>query len=227
MISICENVIISAVGGDFLDNFTNEHSSTTAGFVSLAAKILDIHSKEKILKDTSTGENFNIFRTLCLNHNEVGVCRLLAELLSPTGSHGQGDIFLTSFCRQVLHFEPKSSELKAVRVHREFTLNSSQRIDIVIETPHYFLPIEVKIYAADQPGQIDAYWKTTKKRQNSPKPTIYYLTLYGKEPSKESRLEVPTENIVCLSFAKDVLQWLEKISNDEKLSIAPNVLEPV
>ena len=99
-------------------------NATAQNFTALTEKITGICRKYDAAKDNSSGENFNIFKILHLNHSEVDVCRVLAELLSPTGAHGQGGELLLRFCRQVLHFEPKASEVKAARVHREFTLRN-------------------------------------------------------------------------------------------------------
>ena len=191
---------------------------------TLVEKIIAIHEKNEHKQNNLSGENFNIFRILHLNHSEVAVCRFLAELLSTTGSHGQYAEFLARFFRDVLHFEPDVTELKSARIYREFTLSDSRRIDIVIETLNYFLPIEVKIYATDQPGQTADYWKAAKQRQLAPEPKVYYLTLHGNEPSEESRRKLPKENIVCLSFEKDILLWLENILDDKNLNISANVL---
>jgi len=45
-----------------------------------------------------TGENFNIFRILKVETNEVGThSAFLSELLSPIGKHGHGDTFMRLF----------------------------------------------------------------------------------------------------------------------------------
>ena len=41
-------------------------------------------------------------------------------------------------------------ELKKVNIYRDYRISGDRRIDIVIETPKKFLPIEVKIYTKYQ-----------------------------------------------------------------------------
>ena len=118
--------------------------ATLADFCSEVAQI-----RKKYPFDAPLGTNFNLFRILRLNHSEAGVCRVLTELLSPIGCHGQGDKFLRLFWQNVLRLPFNCDELKTAQVHREFVTGNSRRIDIVIETRDRFITIEVKIYAAD------------------------------------------------------------------------------
>ena len=51
------------------------------------------------------GKEFNIFWIQGTANKEVKICRLIRELIDPNGSHGQGDIFLRSFIKNVLKVE--------------------------------------------------------------------------------------------------------------------------
>lgn len=48
-------------------------------------------------------------------------------------------------------------------VTAEYAIDDERRIDIVIEIGSYFLPIEVKIYAADQKSQCFDYYQYAKE----------------------------------------------------------------
>ena len=55
-----------------------------------------------------TGEKFNMFQVLGIESKEVYICRVMRELLSPSGSHYQGILFLRAFVRDVLDLTTKS-----------------------------------------------------------------------------------------------------------------------
>lgn len=153
-----------------------------------------------------TGKKFNIFDILDIGEKEVMICRFMRELLSPFGSHYRGAIFLKSFVKKVLKLDDiPNSELENAEVLCEFVTSQHRRIDIVIKTEKYFIPIEVKIYAGDQNAQIKDYayeGKTSGKNYLG----IYYLTRNGEEPSEKSSCG---EKVNCISFKEDITEWLE------------------
>ena len=58
-----------------------------------------------------TGENFNVFRVQKMDTKEVQLhTAFLAELLNPSGSHGQGSIFLDLFIKTLNEVEHKDLE---------------------------------------------------------------------------------------------------------------------
>ena len=153
-----------------------------------------------------TGKKFNVFDILGIGEKEVIICRFMRELLSPFGSHYRGAIFLKSFVKKVLKLDDiPNSELENAEVLCEFVTSQHRRIDIVIKTEKYFIPIEVKIYAGDQNAQIKDYayeGKTSGKNYLG----IYYLTRNGEEPSEKSSCG---EKVNCISFKEDITEWLE------------------
>lgn len=158
-----------------------------------------------------TGCDFNVFEIANISAKEVSICRVLYDLLSPTGSHHQGDKYLELFAENVLQLENcAETEWGKAKVYREYLLPSGRRIDLVIETeqPLRFIPIEVKIYADEQEKQCIDYWKYANEQQNNGKSVLYYLTRFGDEPSEYSKGENENCKIVCISFAKDILEWL-------------------
>lgn len=80
------------------------------------------------------------------------------------------------------------------------------RIDILIYNKTNKVIIENKIFAGDQVNQLLRYYNYDKAAK------LYYLTLFGTGPSEEStgkgQLKFDPNN--CLSYASDILQWLEK-----------------
>jgi len=160
--------------------------------------------------DRETGRNFNIFDIARIEDKERIVSRLLAELLDPKGRHGQGSAYLRIFLKDCLGMGGGFSEdaCANLRVTTERYTDDGRQIDIAIEGSGRFIPIEAKIYAADQDRQCSDYWDYAHTLDKEAK--IVYLTLYGGMPSIESRGGLADKNIVPLSFAKDILGWLEQ-----------------
>ena len=103
-----------------------------------------------------TGGDFNIFEIANISTKEVAICRVLHDLLSPNGSHHQGDKYLKLFVANVLKLDDYAENgLANAKVYREYMTTAGRRIDLVIktETPSRFIPIEVKIYADEQEKQ--------------------------------------------------------------------------
>lgn len=168
-----------------------------------------------------TGGYFNIFEITNVCSDEVIICRVLHEILSPEGSHFQGRKYLETFIKDVLGIEMSEKELETAKVYREYIIGNNRRIDLAIQTINYFIPIEVKIFAGEQANQCFDYAKVTK---NS---TVYYLTRFGDYPSEYSangltKLGDGYSEISCISFSKNILDWLEScVSQTETIKIAP------
>lgn len=101
-----------------------------------------------------TGEKFNIFSILNIGEREFFICKVLKELLSPSGSHCQGILFLRPFVKNVLGLNIPDTELARAKVYREYYTSQGRYIDIVIETANYFIAIEVKINAKERKRTI-------------------------------------------------------------------------
>lgn len=185
----------------------------------LLQEIAGISKKYELLYQ-KTGGYFNIFEIANIATDEVVICRVLHELLSPRGTHYQGAVFLKLFFEIVLKLEISNAELKTARVHREYSINERRRIDLVIETSKRLIPIEVKIYAYDQQKQCFDYYQTAINSN------VFYLTLNGSNPSQESaqgltRADQGYLEVTCISFAIDIIHWLDQcIKQSNTLKIA-------
>ena len=169
-------------------------------------------------------KDYNIFSVLQIQSKEVLICRMIADLLNPRGQHGEGAEYLKIFLRDCLGMEKMDTKLadQAI-VTAEYAIDDERRIYIVIEIGSYFLPIEVKIYAADQKSQCFDYYQYAKRRDAQAK--VYYLTLDGHRPGKDSTSSgsqsVPEEDIVCLSFREHILNWLKACKSCENTGMVP------
>lgn len=170
-----------------------------------------------------TGGYFNIFQITNIGTNEVIICRVLHELLSPSGSHYQGSLYLKSFIKEVLKLDVTDDEISTANVYREYVTDNNRRIDLAIETTNKsianekrFIPIEVKIYAGEQKNQCHDYYE---KAENS---NVYYLTRFGDGPSEYSLGGLSENNITLISFERDILDWLDScLREKETITIAP------
>lgn len=159
----------------------------------------------------------NMFQALHMEQNEVVMCRFLADLLDPESWHGRTE-FLESFLEKfpMLEFENAEKEnlhLEKTCVMTEYVIDNGRRIDIVLQNPNFFIPIEAKINARDQKGQCYDYSFYTRSAK------LVYLTKNGSDPSEWSRMpaggtdEERKENILpedrykCISWEK-IYEWL-------------------
>lgn len=192
----------------------------------LLSQVSEISKKHELLYE-KTGGYFNIFKIANISTDEVRICRLLYELLSPTGSHYQGTAYLKLFFYEVLKQPISKDDLKSAQVFREYRIDQNRRIDLVIKTNTYFIPIEVKINAEDQKNQCYDYFIEAQKRSQNLK--VFYLTRFGNPPSEDSANGLTKcydgenyEEIVPLSFSEDILLWLDKcLKNSNTVKIAP------
>lgn len=157
--------------------------------------------------DLDSGSRFNVFSILNLTTDEVRLhSKFIAELLNPNGSHGQGAVFLKIFVDEISVTE-FSCESASVYVEKRIEKNEDSwgYIDIFIDDYQgNSIIIENKIYAYDQKDQILRYYNFRKEN-------VYYLNLFGTEPSKESygNLKI-NEHFKIISYKDHIISWLEK-----------------
>lgn len=169
------------------------------------ANVLDMRNKVSKV----SGDDFNIFSVLDMETDEVKThTRLIYELLRPDGQHGMGKAFIEEFFRLVL----RKPIPEYVSVKREYVINARGndeygRIDLLLEGRDFCFPIEVKIYAGDQNRQIERYTTFAKKAKRN---QVYYLSLDGHEPTKDSLGNTNKTSVECLSFSSDIRDWLER-----------------
>lgn len=156
----------------------------------------------------ATGEEFNIFQTIHVDHYEARThTPLLAELLRPTGSHGQGTAFLELFLERLGGGAPKGFDAKSATVIEEYHLGTRSeerggRIDILIrDTKGNQIGIENKIHAAEQENQMPRY-----RTSLGVDAVLVYLTLDGSDPSVEKM----DSRMLTLSYREHIRGWLDE-----------------
>lgn len=181
------------------------------GIKQLLKEVSLINQKyEQIAK--ITGENFNVFQILGLQSDEVRLhSSFLAELLNPKGSHGQGDLYLYLFIKQLKLIKEDNFDTLSAQAFVEYhTIKITEdgenggRIDILIKDNNgRHIIIENKIYAGDQPKQLSRYNKF------DPSAILLYLNLNGTDPSTESVGNLAKgEHYHIISYKTEILEWL-------------------
>lgn len=185
--------------------------------IVLYGKIETIENLQKL-----KGEKFNIFSVLKMERLEVEThSALIYELINPLGTHCQGNKYLDLFVRHVLNID--DFDLTDVCVKREEMTDEGRRIDLSIKNKKYFIVIEMKIDAGDQPQQLSDYKIYADSKEFTTK--LYYLTLDGKDASNESITDDKNEKVdyAKISFSYHMLEWIEACI--EKSSLLPTIRE--
>ena len=165
--------------------------------------ILDKHTEISRLKK----ERFNIFNVIRRGHEEVDLhSAFLAELLNPCGRHDFDDTFLRLFIEK-FGLQESINTKNPITIQAEKTVVNG-RVDIYLkdEKTNFLILIENKIYASDQSRQLARYYELIK---DSDRGQLFYLTLEGREPSEESLADLSEDQVKCISYEIDIIEWLE------------------
>lgn len=120
--------------------------------------------------------------------NEMKLSQILAWLLDPCGTHGQGGRFLKAYLRGLdLAWSDAEIEAATVRVEALTDVMSdwNRRIDILVTSGDHALAIENKPWAADQPAQVSHYLAFLDRTVRGTR-CLVYLTRDGGKPSDGS-----------------------------------------
>ena len=142
--------------------------------------------------DRRVAHKFNVFDFL--DKKEIGLSQIIAHLLNPSASHGQGTLFLQHFLKLVKNdgnWDHLNS--KNVEVGTEHSTANNRRIDIHVENwgeEHFRLAIENKPYAGDRKEQVLNYLQDLEKKAGDF--LLVYISPNGEGPSERS---LPRENL--------------------------------
>lgn len=191
-------------------------------------QVIENFREQREKNELYDSNRFNPFQFL--QTDEMGLSKILAFLLDPMETHGQGDLFLNSF----LKFIGKHQFLayQKINVYREKitkkTTKENRRHDIFIEglldnKIAWVISIENKLQGAvDQPDQMHDYAKDLKNYV-SESYFLIYLPIFSDNPPEESISEeewatlMSNKKAMVLS-ASMIIQWL-----DNTIIIAPAV----
>jgi hypothetical protein len=182
---------------DFVESFKQKYRliektkicETKQAFETLFGGFRPIYTNyKKEIKQNSP--YYNVFGVLGLIGKELYHSRFLADLLNVKGAHSQGNLFYNAFLMQIEIdkeiFKVEQQNFWAFDIQCEYTIEKDRRIDILIQyndgRKKFAIGIENKIWAADQPKQLEDY-NTFLKEQFGENYLLLYLTIDGKEPS--------------------------------------------
>jgi hypothetical protein len=157
-------------------------------------------------KKTRQKTDFNIFNLLSKKFDEVNLhSKLIYELLNPKASHQLGQIFLRKLLEQLQVYD---FEIEEASVYKEY-----KNIDLLIRNRRQALIIENKLWAVDQPGQLQRYYEILRA-EGYADIKLFYLSIDGKEPEDHSignLCNLPDRNAILysISYETDIDQWLE------------------
>lgn len=165
-------------------------------FASLSPAV-DIATRAQAELDRIAATQFSVFGYF--RERETDVSRIFADLLNPSGSHGQGDSFLRLFVAELIGQENEwSNKLRSVlpnvslegcKTHLEFPTKEGGRIDIVLDIPResenaFRIGIENKPWAIAQKDQIANYLKDLEEYDENAR--LLYFSGDGSEPHQEA-----------------------------------------
>lgn len=154
---------------------------------------------EKVCENKRTAKSFSALAYF--QNDETKQTEIIASLLSPSGRHDQGSLFLRHLLTNVwpsIHANAWSDkDLQRARVYPNhcipFDTETGERarfIDLWIQVGDFCLAMESKAKgAADQPGQIAAYLQYMERTRSAFRNyKLLYLSHDGEKPCKDSIL---------------------------------------
>lgn len=149
-------------------------------------------------------EDDNILNVINRESDETHThSKIIYYLLTRPERRDKAGSFLVSFLRHIGVCEEYVDSKWTIYRERVF---DKGRIDFVLESSDYVAAIEMKLEAEDGSAQLERYDRFCKSRRK--KYGLYYLTLDGREPSNQSLGNLDIGNIHCISFEKEILEWL-------------------
>lgn len=169
---------------------------------------------------------WNIFRFLGVERYEAAFhTPFLAELLSPNGSHGQGQFFMETFLENVARLP-----VEDIRAPGWYVWAETEYVDLRVanDSLKKAVIIENKIDTKAHSGQLSRYFQVW--RRDYPNGGVFaYLTIHGDPPPNQGfdtspdfpkRAEIEA-NLKLWSYKDDILTWLTEIIEE----ITPQALK--
>lgn len=163
------------------------------------------------------GKQFNVYELCGVSHYELMHSRILAEILSPLGMHGQGVRFLNLFAEE-FGLKEFTKDAKVFQEVKGYVGDKSVgRFDIYIEDKHSVCIIENKIFAGEQEQQLKRYRRfldDDKQFQHMDKDrrSLIFLTLDGRRSSTldDRYIPIPYYSKDHSQGGPSVYHWLSR-----------------
>ena len=140
----------------------NDYRQRLINFFSVLHQKLQNYREMKRHLDRFLSTDFNVFDVFIdrIKHKENCLSAIIADLLSPSGSHGQQRIFLDAFLRRIERGDLLVKQPR--KVDTEFRCQGGF-IDILVDFGDFGIGIENKPWAGDQDEQLRRYHDYLKK----------------------------------------------------------------
>jgi hypothetical protein len=172
-------------------------------------------------------QNFNFFYGLVRDtHLEKYHSNFIRYLLDPNESHDFGTFFLKKFIKRIKlnrtidlsYFQIHLLDIENALVERERPI-AKGRIDILIQPKNnnkeWVIYIENKFWSIEGDNQMRDYYDCFTKTHS--KSLGIYLTPDGELPPSIKDYQDAEKKIICLSYKKDIIPWLENCLADQEL----------
>lgn len=186
-------------------------------FLNSVSNKLRVLREAKSLYAARLAPDFKLFQHVIVH--EMNLSAILADLLSPKGTHSQGSKFLEVFLSQCgLSFGNNRKNIVLANVITEFRIQENRRIDIVIDIKNdIMIGIENKPWAGDSDNQLEDYANYLKNRaaKENIDWCIVYLSGRGESPLKNSIKPDAWKGLIAGKKAKElsyknIAKWLEE-----------------
>lgn len=180
---------------------------------------LDVARQARQSVAAEIADSFSVFDYIRLDENRLS--KIIADLLDPRGSHGQGSMFLKLFLEQLpadrtLPLNWKELAEKA-NVFTEFPAVNKEkrfrRIDILIQlSPSFGIGIENKPWAKEQADQLADYHIALVNRYKES--VLIFLSQRGRAPASIPHWEsLQSEGkAATFSYPDEFLVWVMECS---------------
>nr|WP_300817068.1 PD-(D/E)XK nuclease family protein [uncultured Acetatifactor sp.] len=149
---------------------------------------------------------YNILAAIGEERDEAHIhSKIIYFLLDRTYDEDGENDFLKFFLREIQI--PEQYIGGPWRVCREQAFEGG-RIDFVMESEKFCAAIEMKIDAGDGERQLERYDMFCRKKGKAYR--IYYLTLNGSAPDRQSVGSMDSQRLFLISFRKEILDWLKR-----------------
>jgi len=181
---------------------------TEQEIITIIKSKIEAHKQFKAEYNKQLAYDFNTLNFF--NPGENKITEILSFFLNPREAHGQGDLFLNEFLKTI---NRSDIDFNSVSIHTEYLITNNRRIDLFMELSDFIIAIENKIWAIDQPNQLNDY-SAFLERESNGKYLLLYLNPYKTNPSQHSidvvlRDKLESENkFKIISYTTEITEIL-------------------
>jgi len=174
---------------------------------------------ERKAADLREATRFTVFDYIDPDENRLS--DVIHDLLDPSGKHGQGTLFLSSFLEAI--GAPPIAVRSACKVKREdctlYCANFQRRIDITLEFSAFGIGIENKPWAREGEDQLKDYSLHLRQKYRQ-RFMLVYLSGDGSGPTSLSRSDLAAlkaaKQFRTLAYPTGLHHWIERCCRECK-----------